>query len=246
MTWLETMSPLSLAARRLALALPLAFFMGCGDDDDAPASSDDGSTSSNTSPTSSSTNGTTTGSSDSQADADASGSTTSTEEETGTEESEYCGITNSGDAPWFTIRHRGAELDDGASLELECGAQGSFMFEFRVSMGGFAPPTDTVPFAVTMTVEGFDVGPGGAFYMTQNYPVYVGCDEFDGGLSAQNYIRIFPPDEIADLSEMDGAAVTISFVMKADGQELPFEVTGTMDAAEDESWGCCYDFELCF
>jgi hypothetical protein len=191
------------------------------------------------------TAGESTVSASSDGDGSTSESTTDTAEETG-EEPEYCGITNSGDAPWFDVRHDDFDLEDGATLRLECGPQGSFMFEFLVELGGFVPPTDTVPFAVTMLVDGFDVGPGNAFYTTQDYPVYIGCEEFDGGLSSRNYIRIFPPDEIADLTEMNGADVTMSFIMKAAGQEIPFDLAGTVEAAEDETWGCCYDFELCF
>jgi hypothetical protein len=234
--------------RWLRWKAPVALVLSLGCGNDGPDSSADDADAS----TSGMASGTTrepTGAVDSATSADSTGELPeeTEHEETEHEGPELCGVTNSGDAPWFEVRHKGAELEDGATVRFECGGQGSFMFEFRVALGGFVPDSELVTFAITMSVDGFDVGPGNAFYMTHNYPVFVGCEEeFDGGLQSANYIRIFPPDEIADYAEMDGAAVSMSFTMMVDGQEIPFEITGTLDAAEDRSWGCCYDFEQCF
>jgi hypothetical protein len=228
----------------------LLLSLGCQSTDPSPSpSADDDGTASSTGMHATSTVEPSTGAVDSQTSTgSASGDTTGdASEDTGEDEPELCGVTDSGDTPWFEVRHLGTDLEDGASLHLECGPQGAFMLEFRVALGGFVPDSDIVSFAITISVEGFDIGPGGYFYTTQNYPVFVGCEDEDIlGLPSQNYIRIFPPDELADLAQMDGAAVTMSAVMKAGDEEVPFEMTGTMDAAEDRSWGCCYDFERCF
>ena len=118
------------------------------------------------------------------------------------------------------------------------------MIDFRVDVGGVNPAGEEVMFGVTLDVEGFNVGPGGHFFDSQAYPVYVGCEETDGGLSLNNRIIVFPPDEIADLTVIDGAAMTLSVRMNADdGSQVEFDATGIVSSVQDDSWGCCLDKE---
>lgn len=120
------------------------------------------------------------------------------------------------------------------------------MFDFRVELGGFSSNDEFIDFTVQANVEGFDVGPGGAFYFVDPYDLYVGCEDVDGGISPLNRLIIFPPDEIADLAALDGAAMSLTLTMHTDdGQMLTREFGGTASATSSRSWGCCTGEEEC-
>ncbi|MEM7156294.1 MAG: hypothetical protein AAF799_25800 [Myxococcota bacterium] len=157
---------------------------------------------------------------------------------------ELCGVEDS-ETPFFVLRHGGSDLPPAdATLRLVCGGQGSFMIDFRVDVGGVNPAGEEVNFGLTLDVEGFNVGPGGHFFDNPAYPVYVGCEENDGGLSVNNRIIVFPPDEIADLTVLDGATMTLNARMTADdGSQIEFDATGIVSSVQDDSWGCCLDKE---
>ena len=247
------------------LGLVAALAAACGDDGAPSGSSESGSAtqtsggsdvdtdSATTADTTSDSDTTDTEGTTSQSTSDsATGETTAattgqtTGETTGGEQ--LCGLSEQGDEPWFEVSAQGQPLQEGGALALECGGQGAFMFELKVELGGFVPAGEYADFAVTMDVEGFNVGPEGHFFHADPYQVFIGCEEdIIGGLSQQNYIRIFPPDEIADFAMLDGAAATLSFTLQADGQSIPLELPMTISAVnENEAWCFCLGDPECF
>jgi hypothetical protein len=148
-----------------------------------------------------------------------------------------CGITDDPDAtgPWFRLSNAGNAVTTGATIAMECGGQGSLMFYLASEQGGFVPEGETVYYAVTMDVPGFDaLSPNGHFFQQLNYGVGVGCgfaDEADGGFSLDG-IAVLPPDALLDVSMVNGAAATLHVEMLPPGADpvvLDAELTLMVD-----------------
>jgi hypothetical protein len=155
---------------------------------------------------------------DSITDTDASATSEGTDDaaESTTGEDTLCGIQEEvGDAPWFELSHYGEAVAGGSVLALECGGQGSWMFFISVELGGWTPTEEHVYLSVTMDVPGHE-GPTGHFFQTPMYPLYVGCEEFDGG-GAPVGLAIIPPDDITDVTVLDGLYATLHVELLADG-----------------------------
>jgi hypothetical protein len=222
---------MTLPARTLALPVALVgalLLPACGDDDgtaetsSGPASS--GPTSSG-SPTSSGpiTDGTTVGPDPSTSGTSTNGTSTSgtgVDSTTGAEA--LCnGWSERGPAmPWLELYDvMGQPLAAGGTVALTCGGQGSWMFPIFPEMGGWELAEPSLVFSVEVVVEGFP-GPFGSFYSEPEYYYGLQCfqDTFDGGF-AHDCIAVIPPDTIADLAALDGAAATVHIELAVDGGE---------------------------
>lgn len=124
------------------------------------------------------------------------------------------------DMPWLTLSASdGTPLESGGTFSIECGGQGSWMFAIYPEMGGWEIQSTTLVFDVEVVVEGFPGALGGSFYEDDAliYDVECGSGEtFDGGF-VHDCIAVFPPDTIADLSELDGAPATIHVELGTQG-----------------------------
>ena len=124
------------------------------------------------------------------------------------------------DMPWLELYDAGGRpLASGGTYALECGGQGSWMFPIYPEMGGWQLADTSLSFSIEVVVEGFP-GPFGSFYVEPEYYYDLEClaETFDGGF-AHDCIAVLPPDDIADLSELDGAPATIHVELTVDGDE---------------------------
>ena len=124
--------------------------------------------------------------------------------------------------PWLELYDASHQpLATGGTLVLECGGQGSWMLPMFPEMGGWQLAEPSLTFSVEVVVEGFP-GPFGSFYVEPNYYYGLECfnggDTFDGGF-AHDCIAVLPPDTIANLAAMDGAAATVHVELPVDGGE---------------------------
>ncbi len=197
---------------------------GCGDDGSSASSGDtpsstsagDGSgtaasvTSTDT-PTSGSADGSTSGATSPPGTSGATG-----ESDTTGGEIEYCNGWDETATRAFLELYADSqmqtELTDGATWNITCGGQGSWMFPLFPSMGGFVPAGTLVTLSVDVQVEGF-AGPTGPFYAGPMYLYDVAC--FDGGDDdiggfSHDCIAVLPPDDyLDDLSVLDGAVADV-------------------------------------
>lgn len=201
---------------------------GCGDD--GAGTVDDGSTSSTGGPTSmtstTSTSPTSTSPTAPGTDSDATtgSSETTADESSSTGDPALCGISmdpaHEGEGPWFELRNDNVLLADGGTLVLECGGQGQLMFYLRSTQGGFLPEGETVYYAVTLDVPGFDdLSPTGHFFQDLAAGVDVGCageDEFEGGFTLDG-VAVFPPDALTEPAMVDGLSGTVHIEMEVPG-----------------------------
>ena len=198
-----------------------ALLAGCGDDGSTASSGDsptstsagDGSgtaapaTTSDDDPTAAPTSGTTTSPPDT--------SSTTASDTTGSE-AEWCnGWDETAARPFLQLyadSQQQTQLADGATWDITCGGQGSWMFPLYPALGGFVPAGGMVTFAVEIDVEGFP-GPTGPFYAGPMYlydvECFSGADDSIGGFS-HDCIAVLPPDDLlADLSVLDGAIASV-------------------------------------
>jgi hypothetical protein len=184
-----------------------------GTDDESSADDDDDG------PTDPSADDDDTSVDDSITDTDPSATSEGTDDaaETTSGEDTLCGIEEEvGDVPWFELLRYDEPVASGSSLPLECGGQGSWMFFMSVDLGGWTPTEEYVYLSVTMDVPGHE-GPTGHFFQTPMYPVYVGCDDVDGGAGPPVGLAIIPPDDITDVTVLDGLEATLHVELIADG-----------------------------
>ncbi|MDC0672656.1 hypothetical protein [Nannocystis radixulma] len=141
----------------------------------------------------------------------------------------YCwGLDDDAPAPFLELYdHQGNQLGDGVTLPLECGAQGLWMFGLYPKFGGWDPKRDSVTFTLTVDVEGFNINPAGHFF-SGDVDYYVGCDELDGGVFG--VVPLLPPDELADLSMVDGLTANVHVELHASGQTLTFDAMMPLSA----------------
>ncbi|MBL8947591.1 MAG: hypothetical protein JNK45_30750 [Myxococcales bacterium] len=128
--------------------------------------------------------------------------------ESSTGGSTLCGLTDDPEqaGPWFRLYNDSTLVEDGATLELECGGQGAWMFYLATEQGGFTPPGSAAYFAVTLDVPGFDeLSPDGHFFDAPNYGINLGC----AGGSDLAGIAVLLPDALTDPTVLDGVAATI-------------------------------------
>lgn len=163
--------------------------------------------------------------------------TTTAESSTG--EPMLCGLSDDPEqtGPWFRLTNLGNPVEADATIALECGGQGFLMFYLQSQQGGFIPEGETVYYAVTLDVPGFDeLSPTGHFYQSGGDGVDVGCgvaDESDGGFSLGG-IAVIPPDALVDLSMIDGLPATLHVEMLVpvgDPVVLDAELTLQVDPA---------------
>jgi hypothetical protein len=129
-------------------------------------------------------------------------------------------------------------LADGATLPLECGGQGIFMFAMYAEFGGFMPTSDIVDFAVEVDVEGFNSNPEGHFYSATPVGYWVGCEQVDGG-PPTGFVPIFPLDNLDDLTVLDGKPADIHVVMHTDEGAVTLDFSVVLSVQKDDSWGFC-------
>lgn len=136
----------------------------------------------------------------------------------------YCqGFESDAVSKFLTLEIVGGEpLTDGVVWPLECGGQGSWMFGIYPSLGGWDPMNDVVTFTIEVDVEGHNTNPAGHFFSGE-VSYYIGCEQVDGGVVG--VAPVFPPDDLADLSVLDGLPAQVHVTVPADGEVL------TADAA---------------
>jgi hypothetical protein len=161
----------------------------------------------------------------------------------------WCGLSDAGpDEPWFTLRQAGTQLNNNSDLELECGFQGFFMIEIDPRLGGFVPSGDTVPFSVTLDVDGFNLGPNGHF-ATGSFNIYVACCEpeeyeYDCYYNTTTF-QLFPPDAIVDLSVIHEAPAQLSVTMNTPLGPVTQQLDVQMWALEQNmNWQYCGYYQV--
>ncbi|MCA9636909.1 MAG: hypothetical protein KC420_12860, partial [Myxococcales bacterium] len=157
----------------------------------------------------------------------------------------YFGTTgNSGgaDGPWLELYHQGAALQEGGVLRLECGFQGSYMFEVVPVLGGFTPLGKYVHFEVALDVEGHTEGPLGHFFYALPYDILVGCIEdpnYDDPSFFPTSFQMQVHDEVANLLALDGLPAHLHVGFTGDGMSVEIDLDLTISAAPDDSWAFC-------
>jgi hypothetical protein len=148
--------------------------------------------------------------------------------ESSTGGSMLCGLTDDPEqtGPWFRLYNGTTLVEDGATLELECGGQGAWMFYLATEQGGFTPPGSAAYFAVTLDVPGFDeLSPDGHFFDAPNYGVNLGC----AGGSDLAGIAVLLPDALTDPTALDGVAATIhAALLVPDGAPVVLDAAITL------------------
>ena len=224
--------------RRLLAALLLAHLTACtSSSDDTGAASSEGTTAEPGTPT---TTAPTTGTAEPPTTGTTGTSSTSTTGDTTTGgAAPYCNgwQTDEGE-PYLVLHNKQLEpLTDGATLPLECGGQGLFMFALYAEFGGFMPTSDIVDFAVTADVEGFNTNPDGHFYNAAPVGYYVGCELLDGGPTG--FVPIFPLDNLDDLTALDGKPADIHVVMNTSEGSVTLDFSVVLSVQKDDSWAIC-------
>ena len=228
-----------------AIASTLALVACSGGPGDTSASTTAASASTSSAATSDETTATTTAATSEATAATESTATTSTTSTTSTTGLELCnfGTTNNStgsDQPWIELRHRGEPLDPGGTLSLECGFQGSFMFEIVPTFGGFTPAEEYVYFDLWLDIDGHNDNPDGHFYSTGSAPIFVGCMEdtyYDGGFASSFQLILF--DRISDFAALDGLPAHFHLEFTGDGQPVVVDLDLTVAATPDEQWQFC-------
>lgn len=130
-----------------------------------------------------------------------------------------------------------APLTEGATLPIECGGQGIFMFGLYPKFGGFTPASDLLDFGLVVDVEGFNNNPDGHFYSADPVGYYVGCEPVIGGVTG--VLPIFPLDELANLPDLDGKPAQVHVVMHAPDGDVAVDVGVVLSVVKDDSWAFC-------
>lgn len=125
---------------------------------------------------------------------------------------------------------------DGSPLAAECGGQGSLMIAIFPHFGGFVPDGDGVTFDVVLDVDGFNLGPSGHFFATNDHFHEVNCmeEETYGGYYSYSFIAMFPPDAIPDINAIDGKPGVLKVTLHTPDGDVPFEADVVMSAMIDE------------
>lgn len=179
--------------------------------------------------------------SESTASGDATGTTpaTSTTDPTSTTDSTtgelgYCFFEQNAPEPFFTLDVLGGmPLVDGVVWPLECGAQSLWMFGLYPSVGGWdPPPPESLGVMVEVDVEGYNTNPAGHFYSAQD-SYGLRCSEEGSAGSVFGVLSVFPPDELPDLSVLDGLPAHVRVTELDSGKDLTVEAMVTLSAPKD-------------
>lgn len=223
----------SLIPLGLGLAVGL-LCSACSESDGQPTggaadAADDGSQDTDSSPA---TGGTATGQSDDDGDDD---DTSSVDTTAG---SMLCGV-QPGDTMNFELQHDGAAVpSQDATVSVECGGQGSFMFNFPVEIFGVDMVTDDeIRFEVTIDVGDYELEDG--HFMDRVRDIYVGCELYDGIDPGQFNLPL--NDAIDDPSVLDGLPLSMEFVMvpSLGGEQVSLSYAGTVSATAGAAWDWC-------
>jgi hypothetical protein len=151
----------------------------------------------------------------------------------------YCnGWQTDAGEPYLVLHNKPMEvLTDGATLPLECGGQGIFMFALYAEFGGFMPTSEIVEFGVVADVEGFNNNPEGHFYNADSVGYYVGCEPLGGGPTG--FVPIFTLDNLDDLAALDGKPADIEVVMRTDEGDVIADFSVVLSVQKDDSWALC-------
>lgn len=229
-----------------ALALALACNGGGGSTDASGGSnsgaSTDPSSTTDTTATSSTTTASTSTTDDTGASTSAATATTSTS--AATTGSEICHIGGTGESggapgPWLELLHHDLPVIDGLVLSIECGFQGYYMLALVPYFGGFNPDGVFVSLSVVMDVPGHNTNPDGHFFSDDDLQFYIGCAIPDG--SDPCIIAILPPDDITDVTTLNGLTGTLSVTLHPDGGGPDVQVGADVLIASipDASWRFC-------
>ncbi|MBZ5711952.1 hypothetical protein [Nannocystis pusilla] len=230
-------SPLTLPPTILACALACAPEAATTTDQPTGSTTDDTTTSAPATTDDSTTDAPTTGA---PTTTDATTTTGDTTSETTGSPAGYCwGLDDDAPEPFLELYdHQGNPLADGVTLPLECGVQGLWMFGLYPKFGGWDPMDDSVTFTLTVDVEGFNINPAGHFF-SGDVSYYVGCDDLIGGVFG--VVPVLPPDELADLSMVDGLTANMHVELHASGQTLTFDAMMPLSApTELTQEGCTF------
>lgn len=160
-------------------------------------------------------------------------------ESSGTGGAAWCyGWEESDAPPWLELENKAMQpLTGGATLPLECGGQGTFMFGIYPRFGGFEPAGDLLDFDLVVDVEGFNDNPEGHFYSAAPVSYYVSCEQILGGVVG--VLPVFPFDNLADLAALDGKPATLHVVMHAPGGDVVVDTDAVLSVVKDDSWTFC-------
>lgn len=174
--------------------------------------------------------------------------TDSTDTDTPTDtplEDTYCGLNPDGpDEPWFEVWEHGMPLEPDGTIYLECGAQGSFMFELEAELGNVIPPDGShVPFHAELDVAGgFNIGPNGHFAVG-DFDLFVGCCddlEYDYYCYYETTrLRLFPPDAIADMASLHEQTGTLTVTMTGPDGPVEQAIDVQLWAVDEGDWEWC-------
>lgn len=225
-----------------ALALALACNGGGGTTDasggsnsgastDASTTTDASATSTTGDPSTSSPTSTTTGAA----------TTATTDATTGPAICHIGGTGESGGAPgpWLELLHHDLPVVDGVTLSIECGFQGYYMLALIPYFGGFTPDDVFVSLSVVMDVPGHNTNPDGHFFSDDDLQFYIGCALPDGNDPC--IIAILPPDDVTDITTLDGLTGAVSVTLHPDGGGPDVQVGADVLIASipDASWRFC-------
>lgn len=140
---------------------------------------------------------------------------------------------------WLELYNKTMEpLTSGATLPLECGGQGIFMFGIYPQFGGFAPTdTDILDFDLVVDVEGYNTNPDGHFYNVSPIGYYVSCEMIIGGVVG--VLPVFPLDSVPNVTDLDGKPATVKVVMHAPDGDVTVETDVVLSAVKDDTWTFC-------
>lgn len=135
----------------------------------------------------------------------------------------------------------GMKIVDGAPLPVVCGGQGSLMLPIYPQFGGFVPNGDTAVFDVVLDVEGFNLGPTGHFFESIGNSHTIDCSYEDPYYSYSfDFIPIFPPDAIPDLTALDGKPGVLNVTLHTPDGDIPFAADVVLKSTIDCCGYSCY------
>ncbi|MEZ4448942.1 MAG: hypothetical protein R3B09_05620 [Nannocystaceae bacterium] len=229
----------------LSSALPLALAACSGDSGSSTGGETTASTTAATA--TDSTDSTTASTTDASSTATTTATTTSTtaESTTSTTGVELCNFGTTGDSmgseqPWIELYNKGVRLADAGVLNLECGFQGSFMFEVVPYFGSFTPADEYVYFNLWLDVDGHNENPDGHFYSNSSAPILVGCGEetgYDGGFANTFQMLLF--DLVTDLAALDGLPAHLHVDFVGDGVPVVVDLDLTLSVTPTDEWQFC-------
>lgn len=141
--------------------------------------------------------------------------------------------------PWLELLHRDLPVVDGVTLSIECGFQGYYMLALIPYFGGFTPDGVFVSLSVVMDVPGHNTNPDGHFFSDDDLQFYIGCALPDGNDPC--IIAILPPDDVTDITALDGLTGALSVTLHPDGGGPDVQVGADVVIASipDASWRFC-------